>query len=88
MTQLCLRIDDRLRRLIEDEAGRTGLGRSEIARQAMLRGFVGPCLDDPRTLDEKLRPYVGAVNLGIPDLGERHHDYVRDRIRARAGLPD
>ncbi len=86
MAQLCLHVDDELKRLLDAEAQRSGLNRSEAARRAILRGLAERSPEDTRTLDQKLAPYIGVVDLGVPDLGERHSNYVRERIRRRAGL--
>ena len=81
MVQLCVRVDEEVAARLDAEARRAGLRRSDVMRQAILerlRLSAEPV--DDRPLGERMRHLIGCVHSDIPDLGERHRDYLQERF--------
>ena len=76
--QLSLRLPASLAKKLDEAAIRMRRKRSEVARLA-LEQFLETDIE-VRPL-ERVRDLLGTVETGIPDLGERHRDYLKARIR-------
>jgi hypothetical protein len=81
MTQLCVRIDDRLGALLEARARSLGLRRSDVVRRALEREVGAASVGDQAPLLERMGELVGSVDSGIPDLGSRHREHIIERLR-------
>jgi hypothetical protein len=81
MTQLCVRIDERLGALLEARARSLGLRRSDIVRRALEREVGAASAADQAPLLERMGDLVGSVESGITDLGSRHREHIIERLR-------
>lgn len=77
-SQLSFRLSTSLAKKLDEAAIRMKRKRSEVARLA-LEQFLETDLE-VRPI-ERVRDLLGKVESGIPDLGERHRDYLKARIR-------
>ena len=83
-TQLTVRIPDDLDEEITNLAGKLRLKRSDIVRMALDK-LVSEFHEAPEPVPyEKVKTLVGAASSGIPDLGEAHRQYLKDRLRRNA----
>lgn len=78
-SQLTIRIPGALGEALDEASRRTGLKRSEIVRQA-LRGYLEGAHPPPRPPADRVRHLLGSVDSGVPDLAERHRDYVLESL--------
>lgn len=79
--QLTVRLPDDLSAKLERAARRAGRKRSALVRQALeqfLGGSETPVYTRPVDL---VRDLLGAVESGLPDLGQRHREYLLSRLR-------
>jgi predicted transcriptional regulator len=60
-------------------ARRTGRTRSDVTREALERFLAGPDLTT-RPID-RVRDLIGAIESGLPDVGQRHRDYLLRQVR-------
>lgn len=79
--QLTLRMSANLATKLDRVARSTRRKRSEVVRLA-LEQFLG----DTETKVERrpfdlVRDLLGSVESGVPDLGQRHRDYLLRRLR-------
>ena len=82
--QLTVRMSDELAAKLEEAARRLRRRRSEIIRLALER-FLRDVLEDwegePLRPIERVRDLLGRMESGIPDLGQRHREYLIERLR-------
>ncbi len=79
--QLTLRMPVVLANKLERVARRMGRKRSEVVRLALqqfladtsMRGYARPV--------DLVRDLLGSLKSGVPDLGQRHPDYLLRRLR-------
>ncbi len=71
--QLTIRLPDELSEALERARQNTGLKNSELVRQA-LRGYLN--VNDDDNPSARVRHLLGTLQTGVPDLAERHRDYV------------
>jgi predicted DNA-binding protein len=76
--QLTMRLPADLAAKLERSARRLKRKRSEVVRQA-LEHFLDS-EPDVRPI-ERVRDLLGRVQSGVPDLGQRHRDYLIRRLR-------
>ena len=76
--QLTLRLPVVLAKKLERSARRLRRKRSEVVRLA-LEQFLDTQLE-VRPF-ERVRDLLGRVESGLPDLGQRHRDYLVKRLR-------
>lgn len=77
-SQLTLRLPADLAERLESSARRLKRKRSDVVRQA-LEQFLDT---QPETRPiERVRDLLGSIDTGIPDLGERHREYLVQRLR-------
>jgi predicted transcriptional regulator len=78
--QLTVRLPRELSRAVERAARRTQRRPSEIVRMA-LREFLetGPSRDLRPA--ERARGLLGSLETGIPDLAQRHRDYILESLK-------
>lgn len=82
--QLTIRLPKELADKLKAAAGRLGVKKSDVARMAIREylgkegrlGAAGPY--------ELVQHLIGSVSSGIPDLGERHRDYLVEKLKKHA----
>jgi predicted DNA-binding protein len=77
-SQLTLRLSGALAEKLERSARRLKRKRSDVVRLA-LEQFLDT-EPDVRPI-ERVRDLLGRVESGVPDLGQRHRDYLIRRLR-------
>jgi predicted DNA-binding protein len=77
-SQLTLRLPGELAEKLDRSARRLKRKRSDVVRQA-LEQFL-ETEPDLRPI-ERVRDLLGSVDSGVPDLGQRHRDYLIKRLR-------
>ncbi|MGY4707090.1 ribbon-helix-helix protein, CopG family [Candidatus Bipolaricaulota sp. J31] len=82
--QLTVRLPEDLAAELERTARRLGRKRSELVRMA-LEQFLGS--EHTERPIERVRDLLGRIETGIPDLGERHREYLMKRLRHGTGTP-
>lgn len=78
--QITVRLPDRLHRSLRLAARRSQRRPSEIVRAA-LQAYLQPKAPPRGTAYERMRDLIGAFDSGIPDLAERHSEYVYESLR-------
>ena len=79
--QLTLRMPADLATKLDKVAKHTRRRRSEIVRLA-LEQFLGDAdTKDERRPIELVRDLLGSMESGVPDLGQRHREYLLKRLR-------
>jgi predicted DNA-binding protein len=63
---------------LEEAAKRSRRNRSEIVRMALEQFLEAEVPERPI---ERVRDLLGRVESGLPDLGERHREYLLQRLR-------
>ncbi|OGA54560.1 MAG: hypothetical protein A3F74_22185 [Betaproteobacteria bacterium RIFCSPLOWO2_12_FULL_62_58] len=77
-SQLTLRLPGELAEKLERSAKRLKRKRSDVVRQA-LEQFLDT---EPEIRPiERVRDLLGRVESGVPDLGQRHREYLVRRLR-------
>jgi metal-responsive CopG/Arc/MetJ family transcriptional regulator len=79
-SQITVRLPADLSRALKAVARKSQRRSSEIVRMA-LRAYLEPAPVDRRTAYERVRHLVGAFESGIPDLAEKHSEYVIESLR-------
>lgn len=77
--QLTIRIPSDLREALEQASRRTGLKSSELVRQA-LRSYLQTSVEREQHPAARVRHLMGSLESGIPDLAERHREYVIESL--------
>lgn len=77
--QLTIRIPSDLREALDQASRRTGLKSSELVRQA-LRSYLQMTADRQQPPAARVRHLLGSLESGIPDLAERHREYVIESL--------
>ena len=78
--QLTIRLPDDLKAALDEASRRMGRRESEIVRLA-LRAFLDGA---PRTSDapsRRVRRLLGCLDSGLPDLAQRHREYVIESLK-------
>ena len=78
--QLTIRLPADLRQALDVAARKSERKRSEIVRMA-LREFLQttPASEGPPA--SRVRSLIGSLESGVPDLAERHREYVLETLR-------
>ena len=77
-SQLTLRLPRELAKKLERAAKQQKRKRSDVVRQA-LENFLS---DEPYAHPvERVRDLLGSVESGLPDLGQKHREYLVRRLR-------
>jgi len=76
--QLTLRLSTALAKKLDRASERLRRKRSEVARLA-LEQFLDTEVETRPV--ERVRDLLGRIESGIPDLGQRHREYLRKRLR-------
>lgn len=78
--QITVRLPDDLGRALATAARRGRRKSSEIVRLA-LEEYLGAIGRRGGRAADRVRSLIGALDSGIPDLAERHRDYLRERLK-------
>ena len=80
VSQITVRLPDRLRKALEEAAHRTQRKASEVVRMALSEYLR---LEPPsgKRSAARVRRLVGSLASDIPDLAERHREYVLESLR-------
>ena len=76
--QLTMRLSADLAAKLERSAKRLKRNRSEVVREALEQYLDSQ--PEVRPI-ERVRDLLGRVQSGVPDLGQRHRDYLVRRLR-------
>ena len=76
--QLAIRLPADLAARLERSAKRLKRKRSEVVREALERYL--DTQPEVRPI-ERVRDLLGSIESGIPDLGQRHREYLIHRLR-------
>ena len=76
--QLTLRLPAELADKLERAALRQKRKRSDVVRQALEQFLDNKPEGQPA---DKVRDLLGSIESGIPDLGQRHREYLVQRLR-------
>jgi predicted DNA-binding protein len=79
--QLTLRMPVDLAKKLERTARRLRRKRSEVVRLALEQFLDGGDLSPDMHPIERVRDLLGRIESGLPDLGQRHRDYLLKRLR-------
>lgn len=78
-SQLTIRIPSELREALDRASRHTGLKSSELVRQA-LRSYLQTSLERQQPPAVRVRHLLGSLESGVPDLAERHREYVLESL--------
>ena len=79
--QFTIRVPDEYGQKIAVLAKKMGLKKSDIARLALKQFIEQNLTEEQSTPYEKVQQILGSVESGIKDLGQRHRDYLIQRIK-------
>ena len=80
-SQLTVRLPADLRSALDKASRKTGLKNSEIVRLA-LRGYLHIPGGPEKRPAERVRSLLGSLESGVPDLAERHREYILESLRS------
>ena len=78
--QLTIRIPDEQMSIIEHIAKKMGLKKSDVTRMAITK-FIEEYNVSTAKPFNKIKHLLGAVESGVPDLGQRHREYLLKKIK-------
>ena len=76
--QLTLRVSAEMAAQLDRLAKKLGWKRSDLVRQALEQFIANPIEARPI---ERVRDLLGRLESGLPDLGQRHRDYLVRSLR-------
>lgn len=79
--QLTVRLPDDLSAKLGRAAKRAGRKRSDLVRRALEEFLGGPAARTHGRPIDLVRDLLGAVESGVPDLGQRHREHLVSRLR-------
>lgn len=79
--QLTIRMDDEYKGKIEMLAKEMGLKKSDIARLALKRFIEENIGNEQASPYQRVKHLLGTAESRIQDLGQRHREYVIEKIR-------
>lgn len=79
-SQLTVRLPDDLRRALDSASRKTGLKSSELVRDA-LRSYLKVSPNRRDNPAARVRRLIGSLESGVPDLAERHRDYIIESLK-------
>ncbi len=81
-SQLTIRLPDDLNRALRAAARRMQRKNSDIVRLA-LREFLGASGRPRGRPIDRVRPLIGSLESGVPDLAARHREYILESLTRR-----
>jgi RHH-type rel operon transcriptional repressor/antitoxin RelB len=79
--QLTVRIPADLAKRLDRAERVTNRRRSELVRLALEQFLQGPGGSPAVRPIDLVRDLIGSIDTGIPDLAERHREYLSQRLR-------
>lgn len=79
-SRITVRLPDHLREALEEAARRTQRKASEVVRMALSEYLRIEPPAGKRSV-ARVRRLVGSLASGVPDLAERHREYVLESLR-------
>ena len=79
--QLTIRISDEYASKIDALTRKMGLKKSDIARLALKEFLDESRAEEEKKPFEKIRHLLGIAESNIEDLGQRHRDYLVQKIK-------
>jgi len=79
--QLTIRIPDEYSLRIEKLTEKMGLKKSDIARLALKQFLDENSIEDKEKPFDKIKHLLGTAESKIDDLGQRHRDYLIQKIK-------
>ncbi len=79
--QLTLRMPGELAAKLERAAKRLKRNRSDVVRLAVEEFLAGGAASPETRPIERVRDLLGRLESGVPDLGQRHREYLLRRLR-------
>lgn len=79
-SQVTLRLPEGMLVDLDRAAKQMRRKRSEVIRAALEQYLAGMAQADDKPFD-RMRDLIGSVKSGVPDLGERHREYLLQRLR-------
>ena len=79
-SQLTVRLPARLRRALDEASKKTHRKSGDIVRMA-LGQYLGVPPEATQKPIERVRGLIGSLESGIPDLAERHRDYIIESLK-------
>lgn len=77
---MTVRIPEDLKRALDEASRRMHRKNSEIVRLA-LRAFLQPTPGPSTRPVDRVRGLLGSLESGLPNLAERHREYVIDSLK-------
>ena len=78
--QLSIRLPEELADALEEASKRLNVNFSEVIRIA-LRDFLRRFPPDSKKPADRVCELIGSLESGIPDLAERHREYIVESLR-------
>lgn len=79
-SQMTVRLPDDLRRALDTASHKLNRKPSEIVRMA-LQEFLKTSLGTGGLPADRVRGLLGSLESGVPDLAERHRDYILESLK-------
>lgn len=83
-SQVTVRIPDDLKQALDEASRRMHRKSSDIVRLA-LRAFLQGTEDPDSRPAERVRSLLGSLESGLPQLAERHREYVIESLKKKHG---
>ena len=77
-SQLTLRLPAKLAEKLDQSAKRLRRNRSDLVRLAIEHFLNSNATSKPI---DQVRDLIGSVSSGVPDLGQRHREYLIGRVK-------
>jgi metal-responsive CopG/Arc/MetJ family transcriptional regulator len=78
--QLSIRIPEDLKAALDRASKKAGVKNAEIVRRA-LQEYLAATMSSRARPAERVRGLLGSIESGVPDLAERHRDYLLESLR-------
>lgn len=79
--QITVRLPKDLAQALQSASKRMNRKSSEVIRMALREYLFGGRASPPQRAYERVKPLIGALSSGTPDLAERRREYVLESIR-------
>ncbi|MGH8248122.1 MAG: ribbon-helix-helix protein, CopG family [Gammaproteobacteria bacterium] len=79
--QLTVRLPDKLAARLDRAARRARRRRSDLVRQALEEFLNNSRAGEYVRPADLVRDLLGAIESGVPDLGQRHREHLLSRLR-------
>ena len=83
-SQLTVRLPEDIDREIANYARKLRLKRSDIVKMALARFLSEPQVREDLSPYKRVSSLIGAIESGVPDLGQAHRKHLLKRIKKHA----